>query len=251
MQQRWLKTVAVIVGVGAAPLVPTNSNAQCCSGGSMGAAAEPPPRVSERVEQLLDKRGGPAALVAAAMGNEGFMADYMDAVAQDPSLRDHAARLVREAPEGSASHKSQGQALAYTCPMHPDVTSDRPGKCPKCGMTLERGAAGATSRSFDRRLRRAAEQLVRDKRHRDDVIDVLLADQAFTEAWSMAVGSDPRWRADALHAWAGKGAGSSTRQQDRSVPSAAHYTCPMHPEVDSDRPGHCPKCGMDLVRRAS
>jgi Heavy metal binding domain len=25
------------------------------------------------------------------------------------------------------------------------------------------------------------------------------------------------------------------------------YTCPMHPEVQSDRPGKCPKCGMDLV----
>ena len=25
------------------------------------------------------------------------------------------------------------------------------------------------------------------------------------------------------------------------------YTCPMHPEVKSDKPGKCPKCGMDLV----
>lgn len=25
------------------------------------------------------------------------------------------------------------------------------------------------------------------------------------------------------------------------------YTCPMHPEVKSDRPGKCPKCGMDLI----
>jgi len=25
------------------------------------------------------------------------------------------------------------------------------------------------------------------------------------------------------------------------------YTCPMHPEVTSDRPGECPTCGMDLV----
>ena len=24
----------------------------------------------------------------------------------------------------------------YECPMHPDVTSKKPGKCPKCGMTL-------------------------------------------------------------------------------------------------------------------
>ena len=24
----------------------------------------------------------------------------------------------------------------YTCPMHPEVISDTPGKCPKCGMTL-------------------------------------------------------------------------------------------------------------------
>ena len=25
----------------------------------------------------------------------------------------------------------------YTCPMHPEFRQDRPGHCPKCGMTLE------------------------------------------------------------------------------------------------------------------
>lgn len=30
---------------------------------------------------------------------------------------------------------------------------------------------------------------------------------------------------------------------------AAMYTCPMHPEVISDKPGKCPKCGMDLVKK--
>ena len=25
------------------------------------------------------------------------------------------------------------------------------------------------------------------------------------------------------------------------------YTCPMHPEVIKDKPGKCPKCGMELV----
>ena len=27
------------------------------------------------------------------------------------------------------------------------------------------------------------------------------------------------------------------------------YTCPMHPEVIADKPGKCPKCGMDLVKK--
>ena len=26
------------------------------------------------------------------------------------------------------------------------------------------------------------------------------------------------------------------------------YTCPMHPEVQQDKPGTCPKCGMKLVK---
>jgi P-type Cu2+ transporter len=24
----------------------------------------------------------------------------------------------------------------YTCPMHPEIVQDKPGNCPKCGMTL-------------------------------------------------------------------------------------------------------------------
>lgn len=28
------------------------------------------------------------------------------------------------------------QALSYTCPMHPEIHSDKPGNCPKCGMKL-------------------------------------------------------------------------------------------------------------------
>ncbi|HEY6877117.1 MAG TPA: efflux RND transporter periplasmic adaptor subunit [Polyangiales bacterium] len=33
----------------------------------------------------------------------------------------------------------------YTCPMHPAVVQERPGKCPICGMTLVRVAGGAAN----------------------------------------------------------------------------------------------------------
>jgi Cu(I)/Ag(I) efflux system membrane fusion protein len=36
-----------------------------------------------------------------------------------------------------------------------------------------------------------------------------------------------------------------------AAPSAAVFSCPMHPEVRSAVPGKCPKCGMDLERMPS
>jgi hypothetical protein len=37
---------------------------------------------------------------------------------------------------GSSSTTRPAMKQLYTCPMHPDVISDQPGKCPKCGMNL-------------------------------------------------------------------------------------------------------------------
>lgn len=40
-------------------------------------------------------------------------------------------------------------------------------------------------------------------------------------------------------------------EQVPATPGAVQYTCPMHPEVIADKPGDCPKCGMPLEPMAA
>ena len=51
----------------------------------------------------------------------------------------------------------------------------------------------------------------------------------------------------------GKTPDSSSMAKESSLKQTAAtvYTCKMHPEVTSDKPGKCPKCGMDLVKKES
>jgi len=37
---------------------------------------------------------------------------------------------------GLQERDDKGAAVVYTCPMHPEVKSNQPGKCPQCGMDL-------------------------------------------------------------------------------------------------------------------
>jgi Heavy metal binding domain len=41
----------------------------------------------------------------------------------------------------------------------------------------------------------------------------------------------------------------SSQSQSPSTNQTVQYTCPMHPDVVQDKPGKCPKCGMDLVEK--
>lgn len=43
-----------------------------------------------------------------------------------------------------------------------------------------------------------------------------------------------------------KGTNMKSEMKNNKMDNAAVYSCPMHPEIKSDKPGKCSKCGMDL-----
>jgi CopA family copper-resistance protein len=103
------------------------------------------------------------------------------------------------------------QKEVYTCTMHPEVISSSPGKCPKCGMDLVRRPNNKVPSKP--KAQKSGEQKKVPSTHMHDDGDSIPDDQA------------------------------------PSAPAISMYTCVMHPEIQSDKTGNCPKCGMPLVRK--
>jgi len=53
-----------------------------------------------------------------------------------------AAVLYFDLPARPSNPKTADTTGNYSCPMHPDVSVNIPGNCPKCGMELTSAAAG-------------------------------------------------------------------------------------------------------------
>lgn len=50
------------------------------------------------------------------------------------------------------------------------------------------------------------------------------------------------------HAKKAKQAKHAKKAGTKAEAKRYHYVCPMHDGGESDKPGRCPKCGMDLVK---
>jgi ribosomal protein S27AE len=105
----------------------------------------------------------------------------------------------------------------YTCPVHPGITSNKPGKCPTCGMAL---------------ILSGKEQMK----------------TAVTKSYSCPVHGDVFSHDPGKCPQCGRKLQLSPKEQMK-VEVGKVYTCPMHPMVALDKNGKCPKCGAALVEK--
>jgi len=81
----------------------------------------------------MNKHAISASLLAAA-----FSLSLASQVVADEPASPKPGAAEKAPSKAKARLKKRKLAALYQCPMHPEVTSDKPGKCPKCHMDLEK-----------------------------------------------------------------------------------------------------------------
>ena len=99
-------------------------------------------RSAEMAQEMsggMGDMGGTYRQVDAGRGLGAYEGSEKQPLGAGPHQHGQVPPPPRQEPEHShspATGDPKEEAAVYTCPLHPEVTSSKPGKCPKCGMTL-------------------------------------------------------------------------------------------------------------------
>ena len=169
--------------------------------------------------------------------------------------------LVQASEQASEATKAASQHELYHCPMHPEVESHEPGRCPKCKMFLVPGAGASASASANgAQLTASSAKTYTCPMHpeveshepgRCPKCKMFLVEKEEEEevTASAEAGEDHS-------AHQGNAAAKAVLDKPKASPAEANpldgakvrYVCPMHAHIISDTPGSCPICGMDLEK---
>ena len=139
----------------------------------------------------------------------------------------------------------------YTCPMHPEVRSEKAGKCPECGMKLVKEDFYEVYRCH---MKECPDVKAKAGKccGKDQQKTLMSKDEYYQLAHLQDEYFCPM-HADITATEAGKCSECGMKLEMRTVHEppeeqelAAKYFCPMHPDQVSDKAGICMKCGMKL-----
>jgi len=134
---------------------------------------------------------------------------------------------------------AEKEGVVYVCPMpeHVSIVYDHPGNCPICGMTLVPVTPGELKQlqPGGKVLYYTCPMPEHSYLHEDKPGKCPICGMTLIPVMAPP---DTTTRP----------APATTNAPAPVKPAAKQlYTCPMHPDVISDKPGQCPKCGMTLV----
>jgi uncharacterized protein with PIN domain len=108
-------------------------------------------------------------------------------------------------------------AAFYSCPMHAEIKTDSPGKCPKCGMDLS---------------------LSKKEEMKKQV----------TKNYNCPVHPEVVSSKQGKCSKCGKSLMKSSKEQMKEEVKN-NFSCPMHTDVTSNKAGKCSKCGMEMTEK--